>query len=92
MTVGDTRDFDVFGVTLGYETEGFSCDDAETADELRSSDASIANVVGLTGHGKVYETTTDVFRVVAVKEGDVELRSSCGGAVGSVTLHVKAAR
>jgi hypothetical protein len=92
MTLGETRDFDVYGVTFGYETEEFSCNDADTTAELQSSDPRIAKVVGLTGHTKVYETTTDVFRVVAVSPGDVELRSSCGGAAGSVTIHVKAAR
>jgi hypothetical protein len=94
MTVGDTLDFEVYAVTTGMETQGWSCDNDNPKDELTSSDDTIATVLGpnpLHTHVTInaQDVITDVFTVVAIREGIIQLHAYCGGMEGSLRIHVR---
>ena len=97
ITVGETITVDVYRETTGLVDVPYSCD-SNLADELRSSDNGIVAVLGLAGRGDISITdhdstssaTGDIFMIYGVSEGDVTLHSICGGAEGSIRVHVRA--
>jgi hypothetical protein len=93
LTVGETLDFEVYRISSGFETQGWSCDADDPRDELTSSDPTIATVLDSNDHTTVtvnsQDVTTDVFTVLGIREGIVQIHAYCGNAEGSIRIHVR---